>query len=119
MHLEGENLAVVEERDGVHVASFLTDSLFDPIAVDHVGDQLQAALADGAPKMVVALDGIKHISSSMLSVLVRLREDALGRDGAVCLAAVPDPIQRLLEVAAFDKLFASFPTVDEAVASLQ
>ncbi len=118
MQLEGENLAVVEEQEGVLVARFLTDSLFDPMAVEHVGHQLQTALANGGPNMVVVLDNIKHISSQMLSVFVRLREAALGRDGRICLAAVPEPTQKLLAVAAFDRVFHSFDTVDDAVAAL-
>lgn len=119
MHLEGENLAVVEEQGGVLVARFLTDSLFDPLAVDHVGGQLQAALAEGGPDMVVVFDGIKHISSSMLSVLVRLRDAAREREGRICLAAVPASIQKLLQIAQFHKVFESFPSVDDAVAALR
>ena len=107
---------LVEHRDGCHVVRFLMDALFDPLEVAEVEKQLHDLIAETeTPRLVLALETLKHVASSTLSTLISTRSAAQGKGGDAVLAGVPDPILEILQVARLDTVFRIYPDTADAI----
>ncbi len=115
----GNDLVLVEHRDGCHVVRFLTESLFDPLIVSQVDKELHAVVAEAVtPRLVLSLDTIDHVASSTISTVISLRSACQGKGGDVALAAVPAGVLQILKIARLDNVFRIYDSADEAIAAL-
>lgn len=67
----------------------------------------QQALAGNERAIEVDLSGVEYIDSSALGMLLILREKALSAGKTVSLATAGGAVHDLIQIANFDKLFAS------------
>jgi anti-sigma B factor antagonist len=91
------------------------DGEFDLAAAPAVRERLAAALAAGAPAIVIDMAEVTFVDSSVLRELLRA-ESAQREDGVpLLLAALRAPVARLLELTQTNGLLTVVPTVDEAL----
>lgn len=119
MSEQGNDLVLVEHRDGCHLVRFLVESLFDPLIVSQVDKDLHAVVSDAiAPRMVLIFDTVDHIASATISTLISLRSACQGKGGDLALAALPDSILGILKIARLDSVFQIYETPEKAIIAL-
>jgi anti-sigma B factor antagonist len=106
-----------EVRDGVIVVAPTGDLASD--TVSGFQEKLDELLAAGSHYFVIDMKGVGFIDSSGLGALVRLFKRVRIGEGDVRLAEVPAPVMKILDLTRLTQVFDVFPTVPDAVASLQ
>ncbi|MER6436004.1 STAS domain-containing protein [Streptomyces sp. NPDC001185] len=88
--------------------------------IDHDNaDQLRQALridVGGEPRAVLDLGGVTFMDSSAINVLVVAFNTAEAAGGWIRLAALTQPVQRVVEIVGLDTVLACYPTRDQALA---
>ena len=105
-------------RDGVAVLRLAGDALGGPDG-SALHDALHRDRGDGPLWAVVDLDGVRHMNSSGLGMLIGALTTARNTGGDLRLAAVGPRVRTLLDVTQLTSVFQSFDTVDAAVSSFQ
>lgn len=114
---QGE-LMMIERQGAVTVVQFLAAALMAPAQIERADEQLQELLRGvDEPKLVIVLDQVEHLSSLMLSVLIRVRSEVGSAGGRVVLAAIPRQLQGLFDLVKVSDVFDTFGTTQEAVAA--
>ena len=80
-------------------------------------DALHAQRGDGPLRAVVDLEGVRHMNSSGLGMLIGALTTARNTGGDLRLTGASERVQMLLEVTQLDGVFQSFDSADAAVAS--
>ena len=65
--------------------------------------------------LIVNVGTLEHLSSAGLRTLLGTGKSLQRQNGRLVLVAPPGPVRQIIEVAGFDKIFALYETVDEAV----
>lgn len=114
-----DELMTIDRHGDVRVVRFVSSALMDPAQIERADEQLQKLLRDiEKPQLVIALDTVEHLSSLMLSVLIRVRSEVGAAGGRVLLAAVPPQLQGLFDLVKVGDVFETFATTEDAVAAL-
>lgn len=107
-------LQVAEERRGEIPVLFLKgrmDATTSPDAEVHIN-----RLIDGGDRnLVVDLSGLEYISSAGLRVLLSGLKRLKTSGGAMKLSALGPEIQKVFDIAGFNRLFPIYRSVDEAL----
>jgi anti-anti-sigma factor len=112
---------VVENKPMVFVVS-LTGSL-DSTTYSSLEKKIDYLLAEGGAKVITLdLAGLEFISSMGIRVVFKARKDLAKVGGHLCLAQIPPPIQKALEI--IDALpsmqiFSSIQEMDAYLAKMQ
>ncbi|MGW6215148.1 STAS domain-containing protein [Streptomyces sp. NPDC055109] len=82
-------------------------------------DGLREALSvdDSVPRSVLDLSIVTFMDSSAISVLVAARRDATAAGGWIRMAALTEPVQRVVEVVGLDTIISCYPTLPQALAA--
>src|SRR5688572_29162864 len=101
----------------------------DEIVVVDLGDEPQFSEdmhavrdrldADGPVDVVLKMEAVRHLSSSNIGALLRLRQRLVNAGRHLRLCCMPDSLWGLLMVMGLDKVFECSPDVSSALASLQ
>lgn len=111
---------LVEHQDGCHVVRFLQDTFLDPLELAEISTQIQDLIKDDPPpRVVLAMDTVRHMPSAMISTLIAARAACEARGGRAALAAAPTPVMEILRVAKLDEVFETYDSVADAVVALQ
>ncbi len=84
-----------------------------------VASHLIAAVAACGPSVIVDLAGLEGIDYSGLSVLLRIRKWTRQNGGDMPLAALQQPVRRVLEATGLIDVFSVYSSVEEAANSLR
>src|SRR5262245_16536566 len=84
---------------------------------DILGDRLRQLVEAGRTKLVIDFERVPYVDSTALSVLLRTRATVARRGGALKLLRVKGHVRELLEVTQLLRVFESFDSATEAVAS--
>lgn len=110
----------VQQWGTVQVVHFLVDALLDPLDVQRIDDCIQELLGAGeAPRVLLDLGPLEHVSSMMLATLVKGRTLADERGGVLLVARAHPRLQALLESVRLTDLFELHDTVEGAIKSLE
>lgn len=114
-------IKVVENKPRVFVVS-LAGSL-DSTTYPALEKKLADLLGEGAAKVVTLdLAALEFISSMGIRVVFKARKDLARTGGALCLARIPPPIQKALEIIEAlpsMQVFASIQEMDAYLAKMQ
>ncbi|MFF2383606.1 STAS domain-containing protein [Streptomyces sp. NPDC058108] len=87
--------------------------------IDHDNaDQLRQALhvgADGPPRFVLDVSAVTFMDSTAISVLVAANNAAGEAGGWVRLAAMSEPVQRVVEIVRLDTVLTCYLTLSQAL----
>jgi len=92
---------------------------FDAAAAPEVEKKLQTLYKGGRCRLVLDLSGVPYIASAGLRVLQMTLLAARARSGDLRLAALPDAVREVLDLAGFLPMFTVFADADAAVQSFQ
>ena len=106
------------DREGVAVLRLEGDALGGP-GGSALHDALHESRGSGPIRAVVDLDGVRHVNSSGLGMLIGALTTARNTGGDLRLARVPDRARTLLEVTQLLGVFQTFDSVDGAVTSFR
>ncbi len=109
------NLLVEKIRD-VTIVTFQDNVLLDAASIQAVGNSLYE-LVDQRDRRRLVLDfsKVRNLSSSMLGVLLTLKEKLDEIDGRVVLVGLSKELKRLFDMTALDRLFQFAPSADEGL----
>ncbi|MER7661672.1 MULTISPECIES: STAS domain-containing protein [unclassified Streptomyces] len=68
-------------------------------------------------QLVVDLTDLTFCDSSGITVLLAARNHVLAAQAGIALSAVPDRVRRIFRILGLDEVFATYPTVEDAVAA--
>ena len=104
---------------GVHVILIDKANTLDAYEVEAVGDQIYEFLEDLiAPKVVIDLGSVDHLSSSALGMLIALRAVVEKDGGVLCVANISDDLQALLKMTKLHKVIKIYNSLKEAVGNM-
>lgn len=111
------NFDVTQQR-GVTVIASRGNVLGGPDGAD-LHDYLSGLREQGQRNVVMSLASARLVNSSGLGMLVAALTTLRNAGGDLRLAEVPERVLSLFVITKLDRVFKTFPTVDEAVASYE
>jgi anti-sigma B factor antagonist len=114
---EPTTLTSQTDASGVIVLQFHGD--LDSMGTHTVEAQFDAALNGVKGDVVVDMANVGFISSAGMAMLLVRGKKIRQRGGSLLLAGASTRVLEVLSLAGFHELFNIYPTVDEAVASLE
>jgi anti-sigma B factor antagonist len=107
-------------RDGVHIVGLTRADVLDAGYIEAVGDDIYHHIKQfDAPRVVMNLDNVRHLSSAALSMLIALKKVVEKQGGAICLANVSDDIMQIFKITKLHKLMKIHKSTDKAIESLR
>lgn len=100
----------------------LVVTLEDPLDAEHLAGcraDVEAWMASGGTRVVVALGALEFINSNGLGFLIKMRKRLKERGGRLVLSSPREFVRRALHVLDLDELFHSFDSEEEAVRALR
>jgi len=114
---ENEPKFAVSKSGTTTVVRLAGPRITDQVYINELGDELVGVLAQAAPPMLlIDLEDVEFLSSSVLGKLIRLFKRARQVGGRVCLCSIRPSIHEVFEITQLDKVFEIYPDADEAIA---
>lgn len=108
---------VVESRDSGDWTVVEARGEVDLYTAPGLKEELTELIDRGKNRLVVDLGGIEFLDSTGLGVLIGGLRRCREGDGALVLAAPPEPVRKVLRITGLDQVFPIHDTVDQAVGS--
>lgn len=107
-------------ENGVHVLTFEQANVLDAYEIEQLGDAIYDHIKPlDAPRLVISLENVQHLSSAALGMLVALRKVAVDQKGGdVALAHVSEDLRSIFKMTRLDKLIPIHDNTAKAVNSL-
>lgn len=88
----------------------------DQVYVSELGDELVAVLdAADPPDLLIDLDDVEFLSSSVLGKLIRLLKRVREKNGRLRLCSIRPSILEVFEITQLHKVFEIYPDAEEAL----
>ena len=81
-------------------------------------DEVRRRLREETARAVLNLDGVERITSAGVGIIAACYTSAANAGGKLVLAAVPKPVETVLNIVALLRVVESHATEDEAIAAL-
>lgn len=104
------------ERDENGVTVYVLEGRIDTAGAVDLDLALQAAAANGKNKMILDMAGVRYIGSAGLRTMADVLTKNQKAEGDLKLVALNRKVERVLRIIGFDKFFAIYDVVDEALA---
>jgi anti-sigma B factor antagonist len=91
----------------------------DALTAEQAADFLRAQVDAGQTQFVLDLSQVDFLSSSGLRVILEYLKKSRERGGDLRLTGAQPGVGRTLEISGLVRILQSYPSVDEAVASLE
>ncbi len=109
---------VIQNIGGVVVVNFGGASILDAQTIETIGRQLYELVDKQAQrKIVLDFSQVKSLSSSLLGVLVSLRNKAKAIKGQVAITGLRPELRKPFKITRMDKFFRFFEDEDSALNS--
>lgn len=89
---------------------------FDVYEVSRVSSQIDYAIANLSPNIVINMAGVDFIDSTALATLVRSMKQCAERNGSFKLCNLQPTVRIIFELTRLDRVFDIFETEEEALA---
>jgi len=116
----GSKLFSVHDDGGVHVIAFERANVLDAYEIQRLGDDIYQFIKTlDAPRVVVDLARVQHLSSSAIGMLIAIKTVVEKRDGKVAIANVSRDIMEVFKLTKLHKLIKIHDDTGKAVSSLR
>lgn len=106
-------------QDGVHVISFSRSDVLDAHYIEKLGDDIYHFIKPvQAPRLVMDLGNVHHMSSAAIGMLIALRKVIDKKGGRICIANVSDDLIQVFKLLNLEKLMKIHDSTVSAVDSL-
>jgi anti-anti-sigma factor len=82
-------------------------------------EELRQRLREESPRAVLDLHGLERITSGGVGIIAACFTSAVNAEGKLALAAVPKPIEAILNIVCLLQVVPSFATEAQAIAALR
>ena len=104
---------------GSHVITIDGADTLDAYEVESLGDDIYKHLETlDAPKVVIDLGNVDHLSSAALGMLIALRAVVEKGGGVLCVANVSSDLQALLKMTKLHKVIKIYDSLKEALGNM-
>ena len=100
-------------RDGV--AIFVLDGRVDSEGTVDLDLALQTAVTEGKYRMILDMSAVRYINSAGLRALADILTQNQANEGDLRLVDLNPKVQRVFQIIGFDKFFATYATLEEAM----
>ena len=110
----------VTAAGGATVVELTDRRILDELSINEIGEQLASMVAkSAAPKFVLDFSGVTHMSSSVLSMLIALRNRIREKGGELRLSGIQPPILELFAMTRLNEIFTICQTREQALQTLR
>jgi anti-anti-sigma factor len=107
----------ITEREQNGITIFVMEGRVDSEGAVDMDMALQAAASEGRNKMVLDMSQVRYINSAGLRTLADILTQNQREGGDLKLVDLNPKVQRVMQIIGFDKFFAIYPVLDEALAA--
>ncbi len=105
----------VEPINDVNVIGFVDANVLDQVRIEQIRGELdQIVEKSPRPKLVISFQGVAHISSAVLGVLMNLDKKVRARKGELRLACIGGNIRQVFSITKLDKILRIYESTDQA-----
>ncbi len=116
---ETEQLIVARMFHGIVIATPEREALWDRVKIHQVHDKLVKLLAaKQPPALILDLEKVEKASSEALSILLRIRDHAVGRNLQLRLCNLQYAVREVMRITELTRLFDVYETLPEAYRGL-
>jgi len=106
----------VSQEQSVHVMKFILPEMIDTMEIDALIDQVLRALEKTAgERWIMELNEVAYLGSSMLGLMVNIRERIRQADGRLVLCGLSPQLLRIFQACCLERLFTIVKTRAEAM----
>ena len=107
-------------QDGVQILTFQQSNVLDAYEIEKLGDAMYHQIRPlNAPKVVVDLGNVEHLSSAALGMIIALRKVVVEKKGGgIAIANVNKNLQSIFKMTRLDKLAPMCDSTAKAVRKL-
>ncbi len=117
---ECDTITSASEQDGIIVVRFNRDQIFDIETAEEFTSELkQLAEAKGGRQWIIDFSGVELIISPVVSGLLSALRSDRESGGDIHLCGMGDTVRRVIEVARLDRVFTTYPTLEEALEAIK
>ncbi len=106
----------ISEREEKGISIFTLEGRIDSHGAISLDEALQVAVSAGKHKMVLDMAGVNYVSSAGLRTLADISTKNVEKGGDLKIVALRRKVLRVFRIIGFDKLFAIYDTVEQAIA---
>ena len=108
-------------EDGIHVIRFEQSNVLDAYEIEQLGDEIYHHLKPiDAPKVVIDLGNVEHLSSAALGMLIALRKVVVEKKGGgIGIANVSEDLKSIFRMTRLDKLMKMSESTEKAMQRLR
>jgi len=111
-----EQKFTVSKRGQTTIVKLAGPRVTDQVFINELGDELVALLEQAdPPDLLIDLDEIEFLSSSVLGKLIRLLKRTRQANGRLRLCSIRPSIYEVFEITQLNKVFEIYPDADEAL----
>ena len=107
----------IHEREQNGITIFNLEGRVDNEGAVDLDLTLQTATDEGQYKLILDLSQVRYINSAGLRTLADILCHAQNNDGDLKLVDLSPKVRRVFQIIGFDKFFATYDTVEEAIAT--
>ncbi len=108
-------MLVITERLENGIVILALNGRIDSEGAVQFDSALRNALQKGLYKIVLDMAAVRYLNSSGLRTLADVLTKTKAGGGGLCVVTPSERVQRIFEVAGFDKFFQAYQTIEEAV----
>ena len=110
----------ISEDAGVKKITFTQRSIIDETVIHQIGKDIVTVIDSAAkPKVVISFQGVEHLSSAALGVLITCHNRIRVKEGQLYLSDIPKPIFEIFKITKLNKMFQIVDTSDVAMKSFK
>lgn len=91
----------------------------EPLLSDDLSQVVERLEAADAPDLLLSMAGVRHLNSSNIAQLLRIRQKQIQLGRRLALCSIPDGVWGVMLVTGIDKIFHFEPDVGQGLAYLQ
>jgi anti-sigma B factor antagonist len=106
----------ITEREQNGITIFALEGRVDSEGAVDLDLALQAATSEGKHKMILDMSEVRYINSAGLRTLADILTQNKNNGGDLKLINLNPKVRRVFQIIGFDKFFAIYPAIEEALA---
>ena len=107
---------MIQKMADIHIVEFMESSVLDQVRIEQIRNELDAIVDKaGVPKILLSFDGVAHISSALLGVLMSIDKKCKAKKGEIRLAHINDSIFTVFKMTKLDKVLKIYKNVEAAM----
>lgn len=110
----------ISDHAGVKKIAFTQRSIIDETVISQIGKDIITVIdGETKPKVLISFQGVEHLSSAALGVLITCHNRIRVKDGQLYLSDIPKPIFEIFKITKLNKMFQIVDSAEAAMKSFK